>query len=60
MISLGYVKTETTNKCDKCKYYVPDEKRYKNLGEVIMCHGICDLKNTYKQRTDSCKKFEET
>lgn len=58
MISTGFFKTNTEGKCDKCICYTPKYKMYKNLGEVQLCHGICELKDVYKQRTDTCKKFE--
>lgn len=58
MVSLGYFKTNTTGKCDKCMNFKPRIKKYTNLGEVIMCHGTCKIKSGYHQRTDTCKKFE--
>jgi len=58
MICTGYAKTDTKHKCDKCNYYLASHKNYTNLGKVLMCHGVCVFTNKYKQRTDSCKKFE--
>ncbi|MBX4266569.1 hypothetical protein K1726_18305 [Clostridium estertheticum] len=58
MYSTGFFKTNTAGKCDECSYYIPKHKIYKNLGEVQLCHGICELKDVYKQRTDTCKKVE--
>lgn len=58
MYSTGFMETDLKNKCHECKYYQPLIKDFIGFKDVTFCRGACKLKNRYKQRTETCKKFE--
>ncbi len=46
---------DLTNKCGSCKHYKSVYKK-----GLLTAHGNCRLRNNgYKQRTDSCLKYEQ-
>lgn len=45
---------ELVNQCGTCKHYRLHIKNRKHTAR-----GKCELKSVYKQRTESCMKFEE-
>lgn len=45
---------ELDKQCGSCKHYRPHIKNRKHTAR-----GKCELKSVYKQRTESCMKFEE-
>lgn len=59
MIRTGYSGINLKGKCHECKYYKPYTKENKNKILVIFSRGSCRLKDKYKQRTETCKRFEE-
>lgn len=44
------------NKCACCKNYKPLIKKWNGI-ETMFARGSCILNVTYKQRTESCKKY---
>lgn len=55
---------DISNKCGNCKYYNPVIKIDKTGIETQFARGSCSIRfyknggNVYKQRTETCKKFE--
>ena len=61
MVSTGFAKTNIKGKCDECRHYRPLFKPLYGFNQVMLCHGHCThikSNRAYKQRTDTCKKFE--
>lgn len=58
---MGYPDTDLNGKCHECYMYRPLIKVDDRTGiETMFARGKCLYpykKDTYKQRTDSCKKF---
>lgn len=61
MYHTGKITTNTKGKCGSCKYYEPKIKKDNRMKIMVeYCNGKCLLATDtkYRQRTESCKKFE--
>jgi hypothetical protein len=57
MLSWGRKELDLEGKCETCKHYCPLKKEWKGY-YMEFARGNCQLKNQYKQRTETCKRWE--
>lgn len=62
MYHTGKITTNVKGKCGSCKHYKPLIKKDARMGFMVeYCRGRCNIakKCNYRQRTETCKKYEE-